>query len=427
MTGFPLIKALLLGVVASAMWTTGPSVAKAEEAAESANNVLTPAEAADGWILLFDGKSLMGWAAEDKANEKDWVAKDGVITCSTQAGFNHLKSKGVFKDFILKLDFRVNTKGNSGIFIRGAMDGKRFVGPDGITGYEAQVDDNDPRGLKYTTGALYDKAEAKSLIKGENEWRSYEIVADGDHITTKINGQPMVDYRDSAYKVGHIGLQHHNPGSVIEFRNIKLKPLNLKPLFNGKDLSGWKVIDRDTGGKKTFKQEWKVEDGNLHVSVPKIPGAAPGGQGEIQTEAQFKDFVLQLDIRSNGKFLNSGVFFRALPGQVWQGYESQIRNQWFGERTNPIDYGTGGIYNLAKTKRVVPDDGQFFTKTIVAYGPYIGVWVNGEQVADLTDTRKPADNARNGAYTGPGAIGLQSHDPTTNLDFKNLKIADLDK
>ena len=63
------------------------------------------------------------------------------------------------------------------------------------------------------------------------------------------------------------------------------------------------------------------------------------GNGDLQTEETFGDFVLQLEIISNGTHLNSGVFFRALPGQFWSGYESQIRNQWEGDdRTRPVDF-----------------------------------------------------------------------------------------
>lgn len=408
-------------------WFVGLAVAAAASA-EPALNTLSPAEAAEGWILLFDGKTKFGWVAEDPANEKDWKVEDGALTCDSKAGFNHLKNKAVFQNFHLKLDFWVNKKGNSGVFFRGATGGKPFVGRENgqlkVTGYEAQIDDNDPRGLLYQTGALYDVAPAQSLIKGEEEWRSYEIIADGDHIVTKINGQTQVDAERSLFSAGHIGLQHHNPGSVIKYRNIKLKPLGLEPLFNGKDLTGWKVVDRGgRPGQKLLRQQWTVRDGLLHVEVPPIEGVRTGGQGQIETEKTFKNFLLQLDVRTNGTHLNSGVFFRSIPGEVWAGYEAQIRNQWLGERSHPIDYGTGGVYNLVRARRVVSSDKEFFKMTVCAADRYIGVWVDGEQVADFTDNRQEHRSARSGYCPHAGAIALQSHDPTTNLDFKNIEIA----
>ena len=59
--------------------------------------------------------------------------------------------------------------------------------------------------------------------------------------------------------------------------------------------------------------------------------SAKNGPGDLQTEKQFDNFVLQLECKTNGKFLNSGVFFRCVPGKFWSGYEAQIRNEWLQE------------------------------------------------------------------------------------------------
>ena len=63
--------------------------------------------------------------------------------------------------------------------------------------------------------------------------------------------------------------------------------------------------------------------------------------------------------------------------------------------------------------------------TIAAHGPHLAVWVNGFQVSDFTDTRRPNDNARNGYRAKPGVISLQGHDPTTDLSFRSLRIAEM--
>jgi hypothetical protein len=73
----------------------------------------------------------------------------------------------------------------------------------------------------------------------------------------------------------------------------------------------------------------------------------------------------------------------------------------------------------------VAEDREWFTKTIVANGPHIAVWVNGYQVSDLTDERPPHENPREGLREGPGVIALQGHDPTTNFLFRNLRIVEL--
>jgi len=61
----------------------------------------------------------------------------------------------------------------------------------------------------------------------------------------------------------------------------------------------------------------------------------------------------------------------------------------------------------------------------VARGNHLAVWVNGYQTADFTDTRPPDKNARKGSKTDKGLISLQGHDPSTDLNFRNLRIAEL--
>src|SRR5690606_18793046 len=98
-------------------------------------------------------------------------------------------------------------------------------------------------------------------------------------------------------------------------------------------------------------------------------------------------------------------------GQFWQGYEAQIRNQWEGDdRTKPVDFGTGGIYNRQPSRKVVSSDNEWFSYTILAHGNHIALWVDGYQTADYFDNDKDAETARKGRYMGKGAIGLQGHD-----------------
>jgi hypothetical protein len=224
-------------------------------------------------------------------------------------------------------------------------------------------------------------------------------------------------------------------GSKLELRNVRIQPLGLQPLFNGKDLSGWKEFP---GKKSKFSV---TPEGWLNIK---------NGPGDLQTEGQYSDFILQLECISNGKHLNSGVFFRCRPGEYQQGYEVQIRNQFtaeptqeyalevFDEKTGElkekkkvkstaVDYGTGGIYRRYPARKEVAKDHEWFTMTIIAQGRHLAVWVNGIQVTDWTDTRPIKDNARNGCRLEKGPISLQGHDPTTDLSFRNIRIAELPK
>ncbi len=388
--------AILLAVLAS------PAI----DTADAAHNTLTKQEIADGWILLYDGETLYGWA---KHGGGKWKSEDGTLMAESGTD-GWIGTRTEFSDFILKLQYRISGNGNSGIFFRMHPDAKDL----GKDGYEMQIWDKDKDN---PTGSLYNVATAEhpggKLVTKVEEWQDVMISAEGRHIHVVLNGTQVIHVDDFKHHRGVIGLQYHYEGMKVEFRNIKLKPMNTKPIFNGKDLDGWKAIPERKSVFSVTPEGW------LNIK---------NGNGDIQTVGEWGDFVLQLDIISNGKHLNSGVFFRGEAGEFWQGYESQIRNQWKGDdRTKPVDYGTGGIYNRQPARKVVSTDNEWFTKTLVATGNHIAVWINGYQVTDFTDKRKVGTNARESCKLGKGIISLQGHDPTTDLSFRNMKIASMRK
>ncbi|MDA1313393.1 MAG: DUF1080 domain-containing protein [Acidobacteria bacterium] len=372
----------------------------------AADNALTPAEVEQGWILLWDGKTEYGWEWHGDAR---WKVEDGLL--KSDGGANGwLGTTTSFGDYELTLDFRTAVDGNSGVFLRSAREGEPHK-----TGYELQIFNRQPEG--YNTGSLvyYAKAQPAQFIGGQ--WNSYHVRAVGERFVVKLNGREVLDVNDSSHSAGVIGLQY-NKDKPVEFRNIKLKPLGLSPLFNGQDLSGWQKVDRPNSDAV---HEWSVRDGILHVEK---------GAGQLETEKAFKNLVLQLAIKTNPPSAdhhpNSGVFFRAEKGVFWSGYESQIRNEFSdGDRTKPVDTGTGGLYFYVPARRVIPNDGEFFHKTLVAYGRHTAIWINGIQTADWDDPRPPGNNARRQAKLDSGVLSLQAHDPTTNLDFKDIRAAEL--
>lgn len=384
-----------LAVATAALFATA-----APATAASTQNRLSAAEISQGWISLFDGETTFGWTPRDSAR---WVAANGVLTPAIGSGVGVLSTTTEFANYQLKADVWIDEVANSGIFLRCPTTGS-------ITGdnsYEVNVFDRHP---SWPSGSIYGVGRASGRPTTVGRWNSYDIIANGRDLIVSVNGQTVLNVRDGSHARGTVGLQYNGLGEVA-FRNVKLRPLSLKPIFNGKDLSGWKAIpDRKSVYSVTPEGYLNVKDGN----------------GDLQSTGEYGDFVLQMDIISNGQHLNSGVFFRAISGQFWSGYESQIRNQWQGDdRTKPVDFGTGAIYNRQKARRVIPNDKEWFTKTIVAHGPHLAVWVNGYQVSDFTDTRPPHESARQGYRAKPGVLSLQGHDPTTDLSFRKIRIAEL--
>lgn len=366
-------------------------------------NTLTPKEISDGWISLFDGNTTFGWKARGDAK---WQVAEGEIQCS-EGGAGMLATTSTFADYELKAEVWIDAKANSGIMLRAPVEQETAISP--TNAYEANIYDAHK---EWPSGSINGIKKGRA-VKTVGKWSKYEVTANGDHLVIKINGTKTLDIKDAKYRKGVVAMQYYGQGGTVKFRNIKLKPLGLKSLFNGKDLTGWYVLP-DPRLKSVFTV---TPEGWMNVK---------NGAGEIQSEAQFQNFVYQMDIFSNGTSLNSGVFFRELPKQFWQGYESQIRNQWQGDdRTKPVDFGTGGLYNRQPTRKVIPSDKEWFTKTIVANGKHIAIWINGFQTVDFDDEAPDKESARQGRRLGAGVIGLQGHDPTTDLSFRNIKAVEL--
>ncbi|MBS0266451.1 MAG: DUF1080 domain-containing protein [Planctomycetes bacterium] len=366
------------------------------------DNSLTKGAIEAGWIKLFDGETLFGW----KSNKDDvnWEITRGVVHAD-KGGIGLLVTTVEFADYEVLCDFRLSKGGNSGIFLRTLFNPQEVQ----TDCYELNMCDSHPA---FPTGSLVGLAKPERPVSGEEEWMTYHVVCQGNRIDVKLDGQPILSYTDTrpqARARGFIGLQK-NAGKA-EYKNIFLRPLSAQPLFNGKDLTGWRKVP---GGKSEFA----VAEGAIHVT---------NGRGFLETEATWGDFILQSQIKTNGKHLNSGIFFRALPGTEQEpsnGYEAQVQNAYDkNDRTKPSDFGTGAIYRRVKARRVVSNDFEWFTMTVAATGPQISVWVEGEQVTDWMDPRPPHENPREGRRTKPGHFSLQGHDPTTDLLFRNLRVS----
>lgn len=193
------------------------------------------AEDKDGWVKLFDGKTLNGW--EQRNGTATYRVEDGCIVGTTAEGSpnSFLCTVKDYADFELKFDVKVDDALNSGVQIRSrTKDNKkenRVHGPQ----VEISIDGNAGRvwGEALPTGWLdpkTDVAKTKSAFK-KGEWNSYRIVAQGNSIKTWINDVPVADCTDDKTKQpsGFIGLQVHGIPKgkgpyEVRWRNIVLKP-----------------------------------------------------------------------------------------------------------------------------------------------------------------------------------------------------------
>jgi hypothetical protein len=362
---------------------------------------LTPDEHASGWIALFDGKTLFGWQAE---SEVDWKVGGETISATTgERGL--LRTTTQFDRFELFLEFTAGPETNSGVFI---MTSPRPTDP-AIDCYEVNIVAPDRH--EFATGALVARAKSEHAPELKyGEWHSMRIVADGENLSVEIDGILACRYRDTRpLGRGYIGLQYN--GGPVGFRNIKLKPSSLTPLHPNTD------FDATWNTQQLLDSKAAVTPAGLLRLI--------GGRGQLESRDRFADFVFSARAKSPAG-VNSGVFFRCIPGEVMNGYECQIEHG-VDENGKPTDCGTGGIFRRQDARIVLTRPDEWFDLTIVANGPHIATWVNGLQVADWRDIRDPDPNPRRGKRLENGTICIQGHDPETIIEFEKISIREIDK
>jgi len=172
-----------------------------------------------GWVPLFNGKDLNGWK---KNGDEKWIAEQGTILCESTANkYGYLTTEKTYRDFVLRLKFKGEAAGNSGLFFHARITGiDPQHGPD-IEGMQVEVD---PSVGKHT-GGLYESGGRGWVImptaEGERalrpgEWNDLEASVRGNRIVIHLNGVQVTDYIDASPKFtdGVIGLQIHTGGGV---------------------------------------------------------------------------------------------------------------------------------------------------------------------------------------------------------------------
>ncbi len=212
--------------------------------------------AEEGWVVLFDGTGTEGWRsyAKETFPEEGWVMEDGTLRC-IGSGAGEAGGKGgdiiynqKFKDFHLKLEWKISEGGNSGIFyLAQEISGE----PIWKSAPEMQILDNERhldaklgKDGNRQAGSLYDLIPAvPQNAKPAGEWNEAEIMIYQGTVVHKMNGEVVLEYHLGTtdwdnmianskfetfpefgkYRDGYIGLQDH--GNDVWFRNIMIKEL----------------------------------------------------------------------------------------------------------------------------------------------------------------------------------------------------------
>jgi hypothetical protein len=242
-------------------------------------------QADEGWVSLFDGKTLTGWTPRGGGV---WSVDQGTILGLTGNGeYGWLCSTKSYGDFVFEVEAKLESTGNSGVQVRSRIDDK-----DLMTGYQFDLDKTRP-----STGRLYDEArrkllqdvplrpEARGALKPD-DWNKIRCECIGDRLRSWVNGVAVADHRDPVDLAGILALQvHSGKDARIRWRSLRIKDLGTRrwePLLNGKDLAGWTTVG---------EAEWKVQDGVLSGRLQKR------GYAALATAMALPEFTMRLVFR----------------------------------------------------------------------------------------------------------------------------------
>jgi hypothetical protein len=187
------------------------------------------ADKEEGFVSLFDGKTMKGWKINE--NPGSWKVIDGALVCKGPR--SHLFYMGDDKPFVnfhLKVDVLTKPGSNSGIYFHTKFQKSGWP----KAGFEAQV--NNSHGDPKRTGSLYAVVNVTKAPAKDNEWFTEEVIVQGKKITIKVDGKTLVDYTEPEGKKpgpgftrkidqGTFAFQAHDPKSEVHFKNVRVKRL----------------------------------------------------------------------------------------------------------------------------------------------------------------------------------------------------------
>lgn len=407
-------------------------------------NTLSPAEKAEGFQLLFDGKKLSPKIWQSAID--GYPVENGTFVC--QKGGNLLTAKE-YGDFVFRFEFLLPPGANNGLGIRTESPLKDSA----YHGMELQILDNSAE--KYQNlkpyqfhGSVYGvfpskrDAEKNDFLKPTGQWNYQEVTACGSKITVVLNGETILqgdlaEYKDKPTPDGkeHPGLHREKGflgflghGDPVRFRNVRVKELNA--LTEEEKKQGYTLL---FDGKELSPELWA---GDIQ-GYPVEDGAIVCRGKNVSTKEKFENFSFRFEFQlpPGG---NNGIGFR-LPtpesGGAATGFECQILDHFHEKYKDLLPYQFhGSLYFAIPAKRnpekndYLKPVGQWNYTELTNKGSRVRLTLNGKKILDVDldeykDKPLPGDKRPEGFDRTDGHVGFQGHrDP---VRFRNIRIKKL--
>ena len=435
--------------------TKTSSVLKGQDAEyqkESIRKHLSEMPAGDGFVSLFNGKDLSGWkglvenpiardkmsadtlaAKQKKADEvmrSGWAAKNGELVFSGHG--DNLCTVKQYGDFEMFVDWKIESKGDAGIYLRGTP--------------QVQIWDTSrvEVGAQVGSGGLYNNAKnpknpTKLADNAIGDWNNFHITMIGDRVTVELNGEKVVDnvilenYWDRKLPIfvkEQLELQAH--GNIIYYRDIYVREIprpepfalseeekkeGYKILFDGTNMHEW------TGNTTDYTSQ----NGEM------VLNPHGGGKGNLYSKDEYSDFVFRFEFQLTPG-ANNGLGIRTpLEGDAaYVGTEIQILDNDADIYKDLKEYQYhGSAYGIIPAKRgYLKPLGEWNYEEVYLKGSKIKVTLNGTVITegDLAEASKngTADHREHpGLKNTSGHLGFLGHG--SPLKFRNIRIKDLTK